>query len=54
MQLTLEQQYMLSVRLSYAGSIMHADQVATLGASASAGMVLTPKRRNISYTASED
>ena len=37
-KLTLEQQYMLSILHN-----MHADARATLGASVSAGMVLTPK-----------
>ena len=48
MKLTLEQQHMLS----YAGNTMRTDVLATLGARASAGMVL--QSRNIPSTASEE
>ena len=53
MKLPLEQQYMLSVIYSQLNT-MPADALATLGASASSGMVLTPKSWNIPSPASEE
>ena len=40
---TIEQPYMLHLYLSYPDNTMSADALATLGAKASTGMLLTPK-----------
>ena len=53
MKLTLQQNYMIFLR-SYTVYVTPADALTTLGASALAGMVLSPKNRIIPSPASGD
>ena len=51
----MEQQHVRYIcHLSYTANMMSADALATLGASASAGMVLTHKTRDIPSPTSEE